>query len=308
MKKGKVHIITAYFPIRTKEKGRKEADYFRHIHRLVESFKNVQVCLYAPQSCNTYIDKFRGRIKHVSLELEELPTYWLLKEIFADVSPDPDKPIELRDWRYLTVQYAKFYLAHRYLTLDSLDSQSSRVLWLDAGIMRFLTSPDTSKFISYVESKDFDLLCQLNIFPYYLNVFRSFEKRILLGKSVTCGSVIGFSLKGAGICHGQSMKYLNEVRDSQARLHNEQIFLSYIVTSVRLRKLIYLRRFSSNHIACVSESKKRDGYAEGVWIKGFTYFGHTVRLFEYLIEKTILYLPRRVLKKLSACGRMNQRL
>jgi hypothetical protein len=136
---------TALFDIgRSNIDGRSVNNYLEWLKKTIEIFPNLMV--FHDGSCDL-ID-FRS-VNLIKISKDELETFGLRERVvqilnsFKPISPG-DITFKLVD--YSLVQYAKFELAEKALEI----SQSSSILWVDAGISRFISSEEKSRFNSNV--------------------------------------------------------------------------------------------------------------------------------------------------------------
>jgi hypothetical protein len=136
---------TALFDIgRSNIHGRSVNNYLEWLKKTIEIFPNLLV--FHDGSCDL-ID-FRN-VNLIKISKDELETFGLRERVvqilnsFKPISPG-DITFKLVD--YSLVQYAKFELAEKALEI----SQSSSILWVDAGISRFISSEEKSRFNSNV--------------------------------------------------------------------------------------------------------------------------------------------------------------
>lgn len=136
---------TALFDIgRSNIDGRSVNNYLEWLKKTIEIFPNLMV--FHDGSCDLIDFKSVNLIK---ISKDELETFGLKERVvqilnsYEPISPDD---ITFKLVEYSLVQYAKFELAEKVLEI----SQSSSILWVDAGISRFISSEEKSRFTSNV--------------------------------------------------------------------------------------------------------------------------------------------------------------
>lgn len=138
---------TALFDIgRSDIDGRSIKSYLEWLKKTIEIFPKLIV--FHDGSCNLLNFNSPNLIKVSKDELESFKLKGKVAQILNTFKPISPADITFKLVEYSLVQYAKFELAEKVLNI----SRSSSVLWIDAGISRFIHSGKSSSFDSNVEN------------------------------------------------------------------------------------------------------------------------------------------------------------
>lgn len=240
-------FVTSYYPIREEEPGRNRLDYYRHLKDLCQLIKNVAIYIYLDEGVDFSFDE-EENVYIIRHKFSEIPTHKLIFDMPQKTFSPENQQIELRDPRYLTIQYGKFFFLKN--TLENYGN-FKYAMWIDAGSTRFISSINPNIYEYLERLSEIDIHFQVNLLPYPLHYARSFHNRIKRGQSAVCGSFFAVSKKAANNLYLDSAQYLSLAKQKKMCLHNEQIYLSSLVGSHKFNLSCYLRIFDKNHLACL---------------------------------------------------------
>ena len=269
LKTSQLCFVTSYYPIREEEHGRNRLDYYRHLKDLCQLIKNVAIYIYLDEGVDFNFDD-EENVYIIKYKFCEIPTHELFFSMPEKTFSPKNQQIELRDPRYLTIQYGKFFFLKN--TLENYDN-FKYAMWIDAGSTRFISSINPNIYEYLERLSEVDIHLQVNLLPYPLHYARSFHNRIKRGQSAVCGSFFAVSEKAANKLYLDSAQYLSLARQKKIGLHNEQIYLSSLVGSRKFNLSCYLRIFDKNHLACLPANHTKmifNLYIQGYIIKGMT--------------------------------------
>jgi hypothetical protein len=249
MKADSFAFVTAYFPIRTSETGRSIYDYLANLDLLANIVYPFTLYIYLDHSLRD-LRIILPNTHCILCTLDDIPTYELVKSSFANFHTinESGRPVELRDPRYLGIQYGKFYLLNK--TFNDFPGYSY-LAWIDAGTPRFTPKIDVHCIVDMLQDNKADLFCQINLLPYPFYYLRTLTSRLDSGLSAVAGGFFIISNKASFNIYHHVVEYLANSISGLLPLHNEQIFLSCLSFTRQFNRLLFIRTFSSNHLECL---------------------------------------------------------
>jgi hypothetical protein len=225
----KVQVYTSLFDIgRDQVDGRSMQNYKNWLVATINLFPGIIV--FHDGSCDGFVAGDSHFIKVEKNNLEFFKFLPDLNQIFKKFNPESPNDVTFKLPEYSLVQYSKFELALKALEISGAES----VLWVDAGISRFIDSMNTN----FLETNVSKLLKQEYDFMFEINLRKniSFRKfRIESPTPGTCGRVIS----GTSFwIHGNSAQRLvREIKDllciwkANSIWDNEQVALRTLFES-----------------------------------------------------------------------------
>lgn len=157
----KLQVYTSLFDIgRDQVDNRSIANYKNWLMATIKLFPGIMV--FHDGTCDGLVSKDSHLVKVKKKDLRFFSFLPNVNQIFEKFSPQSPNDVTFKLPEYSLVQYSKFDLALRALEISGADS----VLWVDAGISRFMNSIDSNLLemnVGKLLTQEFDFMFEINL-------------------------------------------------------------------------------------------------------------------------------------------------